>query len=493
MPSRLRTGYVRALLLTVLASSAAFPQGVITTFAGTDTTFSGDGQPALNAGLGLITGIAADPSGNVYFNDPDNHVVLRVGTDGIIHVIAGNGIGGYSGDGGPATQASIGGDETDFDLQLGPPSLNGIAVDSNGNVFIATGSRVRRIGIDGTITTYAGGGTAQPGDGGQATQAKLGLVLGVAVDQSGNVYFVDRGNFVVRKVAPNGVITTAAGNGSSGFAGDGGPASKSQLNNPSGIACDPAGNVFIAEQLPGRVRKITAATGTINTVAGGGNQTAGKGVPPLDVNIGSARAVAVDANGNIYTFAPFTGVLIKFAANGDSSYVSATLANTQFLLTNVPATQIFINGAPFSDSSLAVDSSGNVYTAQEFRGLLRKIDTTGTITTIAGNNEYRFSPDGVPAVSAEVRSPAYLTVGPDGSTVYFLSTNGLRKIGTDGILNTASDNAPFRAPSLVGITADGAGNFYTLQNNAVIQLSATGSIQVVVNQSNGFGSSGDGG
>src|SRR5579863_1465123 len=101
-------------------------------------------------------------------------MVFRVGGDGIIHVIAGNGIGGFSGDGGPATQASIGGDETDFDLELGPPSLNGIAVDGSGNVFIASGTLVRRIGVDGIITTYAGGGTAKPGDGGQATLAKLG-------------------------------------------------------------------------------------------------------------------------------------------------------------------------------------------------------------------------------------------------------------------------------------------------------------------------------
>ena len=143
-----------------------------------------------------------------------------------------------------------------------------------------------------------------------------------------------------------------------------------------------------------------------------------------------------------------------------------------------------------------MDSSGNLYTSQEFRGLLRKIDTTGTITTIAGNNEYRFSPDGVPAVSAQVRSPAYLTVGPDGGTVYFLSTNGLRKIGTDGILNTASDNAPFRAPSLVGTYCGRSREF--LHSSEQCGDSVNGSfwatIQAVVNQSaNGFGSSGDGG
>jgi uncharacterized protein (TIGR03437 family) len=480
-----------ALLLAAIASPVALAQGVITTFAGTDAKFTGDGQPAIQAGLGLITGIASDQNGNIYFNDPDNHAVFRVGADGIIHVIAGNGIGGDSGDGGPATDASIGGDETRFDLQLGAPVLNGIAVDGNGNVFIATGLLVRRIGPDGIITTYAGGGTSQSGDGGQATQAALGHVLGVAVDKSGNVYFVDRTNSTVRKVAPDGTIGTIAGTGSSGFTGDGGPASRAQLNNPSGIACDSLGNVYVAEQIPGRIRKITIATGIINTVAGGGDRKPGKGVPPLQVDINSARAVAVDQNGNIYTFAPLSGALIKFTANGDSSYISATVMNTQFTLSNVPATQIFINGAAFSNSSLAVDSSGNLYTAQEFRGLLRKIDTSGIITTIAGTDQYRFSPDGVPAVSAQVRSPVYLTVGADGSTVYFLSSNGLRKIGTDGILNTQTNKPPFMAPFLVGITADAAGNFYTLAANSVVRLSPSGVVQTVVNQGNGPGSNGD--
>ncbi len=467
-------------------------QGVITTFAGTDAKFSGDGQSALNAGLGLITGIAAGSNGSIYFNDPDNHIVLRLDADGTLHVIAGNGIGGYSGDGGPAVNASIGGDETAFDLQLGPPTLNGIAVDGSGNVFIASGNLVRRIDPSGTITTYAGGGANKPGDGGQATQAVLGKVLGVAVDKSGNVYFVDRSNSVVRKVVPDGAISTVAGIAdASGFSGDGGPAVRANLNNPSGIACDSQGNVYIAEQFPGRIRKIAVADGNINTVAGGGDQKPGKGVPPLQVDINSARAVAVDSNGNIYTFAPGNGTLIKFAANGDSNYLSAAIANTQFTLSNVPATQIYINGAPFSNSSLAVDAAGNVYTAQEFRGLLRKIDTGGIITTIAGNDQYRFSPDGIPAASAQLRSPVYLTVGADGSTVYFLSSNGLRKVGSDGILTTASNQAPFKAPALVGLVSDSAGNFYTLLNSTVVRLSPNGVSQTLVNLGNGSGSAGD--
>jgi uncharacterized protein (TIGR03437 family) len=469
-------------------------QAIITTFAGTDSTFTGDGQSALNAALGLITGIAIDHSGNVYFNDPDNHVAFRVGADGIIHVIAGNGIGGYSGDGGPATDASIGGNETSYDLQLSPPVLNGIAVDASGNVYITTGSLVRRSDTNGIITTYAGGGSSNPGNGGQATNAALGLLLGITVDASGNIYFVDRSFSAIRKVTPNGIISTIAGTGTgvNGFAGDGGSAAAAQLNNPIAITCDNAGNLYIAEQgLPGRIRKITTATGIINTVAGGGTLAPGAGVPPLQVNISVVRAVAVDAAGDIYTFAPNIGFLIKFAANGDSSYLSSTVRNTGFLDANVPATQVFINGSEFSDSSLAVDQAGNLYTSQDIRGLVRKIDPSGNLTTIAGDDDYRYSPDGTPAVSAQVRNPAFITIGADGQTLYFLSSNGMRKIGSDGILSTASTAAPFNAPFLIGLTADAAGNLYTLDFNTLVRLAPSGTVATIVNQTGGPGSSGD--
>jgi uncharacterized protein (TIGR03437 family) len=488
----LGTKFLTLCALWLASFGFARAQAVITTFAGTDAEFTGDGQSALNAGLGLITGIAVDAGGNVYFNDPDNHVVFRVGADGIIHVIAGNGIGGYSGDGGPATEASIGGDETSFDLQLGPPVLNGIAVDANGNVFITSGSVIRRIDTNGIITTYAGGGTSQPGNGGQATNAALGVLLGIAVDSGGNVYVVDRSHATVRKVAPNGILSTIAGTGSNGFMGDGGSASAAQLNNPIAVTTDTAGNVYIAEQgPPGRIRKITVANGIINTVAGGGTSAPGTGVPPLQVNINVVRAVAVSPAGDIYTYAPVNGILIKFAANGDSSYVSSTVRNTGFLANNVPATQVFISGNGFSDSSLAVDPAGNLYTSQDIRGLVRKLDTNGLLTTIAGDDEYRYSPDGVPAVSAQVRSPAYITVGADGQTLYFLSSKGLRKIGSDGILKTASTLPPFNAPFLIGITADAAGNLYTLSFNTVVRLSASGASEIIVNQAGNPGSSGD--
>jgi uncharacterized protein (TIGR03437 family) len=201
--------------------------------------------------------------------------------------------------------------------------------------------------------------------------------------------------------------------------------------------------------------------------------------------------VAVDAAGDIYTFAPNIGFLIKFAANGDSSYLSSIVRNTGFLDDNVPASQVFINGSEFSDSSLAVDQAGNLYTSQDIRGLVRKIDPSGNLTTIAGDDDYRYSPDGTPAVSAQVRNPAFLTIGADGQTLYFLSSNGMRKIGSDGILETASTASPFNAPFLIGLTADAAGNLYTLDFNTLVRLSPSGAVATIVNQVGGPGSTGD--
>ena len=494
MDARSGTKSLCAFFLAICSTVTVAAQGVISTFAGTDGTFTGDGLPAVNAGLGLITGIAVDQSGNVYINDPDNHLVFRVGTDGVIHVVAGNGIGGDTGDNGPASSASIGGDETPYDLQRALPKLNGIAVDAGGNIFIASGLLVRRIDATGTITTYAGGGSNQPGDGGLATQAALGLVLGVAVDTQGDLYFVDHTYATVRKVAANGIITTVAGTGSSGFSGDGGPATKAQLNNPSGIACDSQGNVYVAESFPSHIRKITVATGIIDSVAGGGTEAPGPGVPPLQVAIGPTTAVAVDNAGNIYTYAPLNGAFIKFAPNGDSSYVSSPVGgSTSFFATGIPASQLFISGSSFSNSGLAVDAAGNLYASLNFRGLVRKIDTGGIVRAVAGNNEYRFSPNGTPAISAELRNPVYLAVGADGSSIFFHSADGLREIGANELLGTVTQTPPFQNPALIGLTIDPSGNFYTAFGSSIVRLASSGAVSTIVGVSNQPGSGGDNG
>ena len=219
----------------------------ITTLAGNDIQgFSGDGAPAAQASLNDPTGVAVDTRGNVYVADSANHCIRRVGKDGVIATVAGMGTSGFSGDGEKATLA-----------HLNFPT--GVAVDAAGAVYIAdTGNnRIRRVGPNDLITTVAGSGAEGfSGDGGPATQAALNSPYSVAVDVRGNLYIADLGNERVRRVGPGGLIATAAGKGTFGFAGDDGPAAKASLNTPCGVAVDAQGNLYIADRLNNRIRRV---------------------------------------------------------------------------------------------------------------------------------------------------------------------------------------------------------------------------------------------
>jgi len=222
--------------------------GVITTVAGTGTSgYNGDGIPATAARLNYPKGVEVGPDGALYIGDANNHRVRRVASDGIITTIAGTGVSGFSGDGGPATSA-----------RLNTP--RNVAFDPAGNLFIADdrNHRVRRVALDGIITTVAGNGTAgYGGDGGPATEARLGRVRDVAVDNAGNVYIADPENHRVRRVDPAGVITTVAGTGAGGFSGDGGPAEAARVAGPRGVAVDPHGRLLIADTGNHRIRRVS--------------------------------------------------------------------------------------------------------------------------------------------------------------------------------------------------------------------------------------------
>src|SRR5579864_7815874 len=252
---------MRTLLLSMwLTVNLLFGQRVITTVAGTDFVFPSGSLPAISAPLGPTGGVAIDKSGNVYFSDQGNQRVMKVDSNGMLTVIAGNGFNSFSGDGGPATSASIG-------SPLGP------AVDLAGNVFVVDldNDRVRKISTNGTITVVAGNGALGfSGDGGSAILASLSAPSGVAVDAAGNVFIADTFNNRIRKVTADEFISTVAGNGGSDSSGDGGPAIKAALSFPLGVAVDGAGNLFIADSFSNRIRKVTA-DGNINTVASSGS------------------------------------------------------------------------------------------------------------------------------------------------------------------------------------------------------------------------------
>jgi secreted PhoX family phosphatase len=229
--------------------------GMITTVAGNGTQgYSGDGGAATGAELSNPNSVAVDASGNLFIADQARNVIREVGTNGIITTVAGYGYmipisgnpEGYSGDGGAATNARL------F-------SPWGVTLDASGNLFIADvgNGRIREVRTDGIITTVAGNGTqGYSGDGGPATSAQLGYPSSVAVDASGNLFIADSGNAVIREVGTNGIITTVAGNGNSGYSGDGGAATEAELAEPLGLAVDAFGNLFIADHNNSRIRKV---------------------------------------------------------------------------------------------------------------------------------------------------------------------------------------------------------------------------------------------
>ncbi|MGI5335978.1 RICIN domain-containing protein [Streptomyces sp. CA-181903] len=265
--------------------------GRIKTVAGTgDAGFDGDGGPAASAPLNFPREVAVDSAGAVYIADASNHRIRKVATDGTITTFAGNGTGGFGGDGGPATEA-----------QLNYP--HGVAVDSTGAVYIAEwgNHRVRKVEPDGTISTFAGTGTGEfGGDGGLATEARLNHPQGLAVDAAGTLYIADGDNQRIRKVAVDGTISTFAGTGVAGFGGDGGPAASAKLYNPMGMVVDGTGALYIADSENHRVRKVTADE-KIDTVVGGDSAgREGDGGPAVAARLNMPFGLAVDCVDALY-------------------------------------------------------------------------------------------------------------------------------------------------------------------------------------------------
>jgi DNA-binding beta-propeller fold protein YncE len=270
------------------------PDGIITTVAGTGGRgkFFGDGGPATGAGLHEPFGVAVDAAGNLFIGDFNNHRVRKVSPEGTITTVAGNGQSGHSGDGGPATRA-----------RLWP---QGVAVDPLGNLFIADweyeNGRIRKVDPAGIITTVAGGGRPadRRGDGGLATNARLAWAGGPALDAKGNLFIPDFVDNRVRMVRPDGTILTVAGGGQPADGlGDGGPATNARLAGPFTVVVDAGGNLFIADLIGERVRKVSPA-GIITTVAGTGQiGFTGDGGPALAARLNSPHGLALDRAGNL--------------------------------------------------------------------------------------------------------------------------------------------------------------------------------------------------
>jgi hypothetical protein len=362
---RRRTVRPRRSGLTVapLEARTLMTASIIQTVAGNGMgDYTGNGGPATAAGIGTVGGVAVDSAGDIFLADSSNNMIHEVSAaTGRITTIAGNRTAGYSGDGGPASRA-----------ELNDPA--GLALDASGNLFIADAgnSVIRKINLStGIITTVAGNGMAgYSGDGGPAASAELSLPLAVAVDAHGDIFIADRGNFVIREVsAATGEISTVAGDGTEtemGSYGDGGPATSAEFV-PSGVAVDPAGDIFIIDDYNDLVREVSAATGVITTVAGGG---------PYDMPTASI----------------YTG----------------------------PATAVEFGDYQFGLNA-AVDTHGNLFISDWSGEVIREVNlATGEMTTVAGTGGFSSGSngDGGPATSAVLMGPGVVTVSPHG-TVYF--------------------------------------------------------------------------
>jgi len=491
------------------AAPAAFLQHTIVTVAGSSIP-AFDGGPATAAYLGAPRAVALD-SENVYILDGASHRVRRVDlATGIISTFAGTGTAGFSGDGGPATAAQINAPDT-------------LALDS-GYLYIAdtANNRVRRVDLaTGTITTFAGTGVAGfAGDGGTAAAAQLNSPFGLALD-SRNLY-ISGDNRVRRVDLATGIITTLAGTGMAGFSGDGGPGAAAQLNRPFGLAIG-SGNLYIAESVGHRVRKVDLATGIITTFAGTGMAGfSGDGGPATAAQLNYLRGVAFDS-GNLYIGDSSnhrirrvdlaTGIITTFAGTGKtgsggdggpaiaaqfytpyciavgsgSLYVAEFYGNVVRRIDLASGTiTTFAGGAtlPTGDGGPATAAqltltvgvavgSGNLYIADQNANRIRRVDlATGIITTFAGTGTASSAGDGGPAISAQLSGPRHLAIASGSLYIAENAGNQVRRVdlatGTittvagTGVAGFSGDGSPATAAQLSAPQqlAVGSGSLY---------------------------------
>jgi len=341
------------------------------------------------------------------------HAQVSLPAAGDINTVVGSGAAGYSGDNGPATAANLSVPEA-------------VAVDAAGNIFIADtfNNVIRKVAAStGYISTVAGNGTqGYSGDGGPATLAELYLPTGVAVDVAGNIYFAD--NQRIRKVtASTGIITTVAGSGIQGFAGDGGPATSAELNWPWAVALDAAGNIYFTDTDNQRIRKVAVSTGIITTVAGTGTEgCSGDGGPATNAELNSPFGIAVDEVGDIYFTDYFNNRIRRVAAStGDVSTVAGN--GTQGYSGDGAAAT---NAEIYRPMSVAVDAVGNIYIADEANDRVRIVTaSTGNISTVAGTGTAGYFGDGGAAISAELEYPYGVAVDT-ANNIYIADKNNNR-------------------------------------------------------------------
>jgi uncharacterized protein (TIGR03437 family) len=424
--------------------------GIIRTVVGTGTIgFTGDGGPATAALIYSPYGLATDAAGNLYFSDTLNHTIRKVATNGTITKIAGTGLKSFSGDGGDPLLAT-----------MNQPT--GIVVDPAGNVLFSDSLnfRIRKIGTDGTISTFAGiGNPNSQGDGGPALSAGINQPGGLALDSAGNLYVVDTIGQRVRKITTDGTITTIAGTGIIGFSGDGGPATLAQLSYPRGVYVDAAGTVFIADTFNNRIRAVTE-DGKIQTIAGNGAfGDSADGVSATDAALRYPRAVVPNGSGGLYLLDTDNHRVRLLTPNVQSPSIRdfrGVMSSSEFgaLPNAAGGSWIEIYGGGFAQGARAWEANDFV-NGQAPTSLVGTSVTVGGKTAFieyAGPNQVNAQvPDGLPAGTYDVvvhgalgDSPAYKLTVEDAVPGVFapqsLVVNGKQYAGVflmDGTLSVS--------------------------------------------------------
>ena len=450
--------------------------GIITTFAGNGTSGStGDGGQATNATLNHPTILFADPAGNIYVS-VNYQSIRKIDASGIISSFAGNGLGGFSGDGGQATAAGFYCDQ------------GGAAIDAAGNVYIAdyTNQRVRMVNTAGIISTFAGNGTAAySGDGGQATDAALNYPASLTVDAAGNVYISDNYDNHIRMVNTAGIISTFAGT-AAGYSGDGGPAAAAKINGPQAISIDGAGNIYFSDGNNSRVRMINTA-GVITTIAGDGTQGyTGDGGQATAAEFRPLGGLAADAVGNVYLADPSnqririvsaplnmtvnspticTSASATLTASGAIAYTWSTGATTASIVVSPTTTTVYtvsgVSGNSTGTTTATVTIAAPIITTSGSTTICPGISTS---ITASGMLTYTW----VPNIGLDVTSGPNVNANPTSNTTYTISgtdANGCSAYDTVSVtVNppstiTTSGSTTICAGSSTSITASGVATY----------------------------------
>lgn len=505
--------------------------GNISTIAGGITGFSGDGSQATTAKFDHPAGISKDSQGNLYLADTNNARIRKISSSGVVSTFAGGGFLALPlGNPAPATLIQLGtpvdvkasgssvyfidgfvmirrvdsngiarvvagngsfGDTPDGSRATSGPLSNifGLAVDAQGNIFFSQDNRIRKVSTTGILSTIAGtSNSGYSGDGGSPTSALLNGPTSLSFDSSGNLYFVDRLNSVVRKISTSNIISTVAGNGSGGNGTDNVQATSTSIS-PTSVSVNASGTMFIG--VDAAVKKVDAA-GIISTVAGVRERSGSGSFYPCAYSGDNGPAVGAGL------CAPF-----KIAKAPDGSLYIADTESSEIRKISSQGTISSVYGQ-ISPTYVAVDSSGNIYWPSGNSRII-KMNTSGTVSDFAGNSGNGFSGDGGPATQATLSGVSGVAADSSGN-VYLIDSNRIRKVDLSGVITTVAGSgasgytgdggsalsATFNSPR--GIAIDNTGNILIADqnNNAVREINTSGIIRTVAG--NGvLGFAGDGG